>query len=109
MNDNDNIKFIYSANNILESYSFFFFHEKKKHYFEMIISSISIKYKFKIHRQVGNKKNNLQIQYLQYVSNLSILFINAETDIHNVRATSGSVLKITCSCIFMSLKSFGNM
>lgn len=52
-----------------------FFREKKKHYFQMLIS---IKYKFRIHRQVGNKKIvNLQIQYLQYVSNLSILFINA--------------------------------
>lgn len=51
-----------------------FFREKKKHYFQMLIS---IKYKFRIHRQVGNKKIvNLQIQYLQYV-NLSILFINA--------------------------------
>lgn len=80
---NDNMKFICNAN-IMESYVFFFFfRKKKKHYFEMLIS---IKYKFKIHRQIGNKKIvNLQIQYLCMRQQFIYSFYKCiETDIHNV-------------------------
>lgn len=47
---------------------------------------ISIKYKFKIHRQIGNKKIvNLQIQYLCMRQQFIYSFYKCiETDIHNV-------------------------
>lgn len=78
---NDNMKFICNANIILRL--FLFFRKKKKHYFEMLIS---IKYKFKIHRQIGNKKIvNLQIQYLCMRQQFIYSFYKCiETDIHNV-------------------------
>lgn len=51
---------------------------------------ISVKYKFKVHRQVDNKKVNLQIQYLHMRQQFIYSFYKCigETDIHNVCTTN---------------------
>lgn len=68
----------------------FFFREKKKLLIKLFEMLISVKYKFKVHRQVDNKKVNLQIQYLHMRQQFIYSFYKCigETDIHNVCTTN---------------------